>query len=643
MRLSRACQGFSCLAVAGLLGIGSLLQPLPAVAQAGLTVSVGQLDATGFPTIKAYVTVLDQAGLPLRDLPDKSFAVVEDSVPVADVAVASIQNTADPLALAIAIDLSGSMAGQPISDTLAATANLIDQLGPTDEVALITFSDQAVVSVPLTPDKAAAKAALATLKPRGNTALWDGVHEALGALAIRPSGRRAVIVVTDGQDTSSLLKLEDVSGEAVRQLLPIFPIGFGSVDQAALTRLGELTGGEASTKPSSAELTAQYDLILERLRQQYLITFTTQALADGGDHPVIVRVNYQGIEAEAEASFYAQSLEFTLELPALTDGQTVGAGLPLRLEPKFSERAAIASVDYELEGVKLSSVTIPPFEYVWTPAQADQGKRTFIVRATDKTGQTQEKSIAVAIVPALTVTISAPQADESLAGTVTLLADVQALSTVADVEFLVDDKSIGIVSAAPYAVEWDTAAVAPGAHTLTVVVRDTAGQTATAESPFRVQAGINWGVFIVVAVVIAAVGLILPIGFRRRRQASAPLKAGSAGPVPGPMPATTSEAWLILEAGNGQGQRWPLAVGETRIGRQRAENDVILAGTEVSRKHALIRAAGGDFVYINLSQTTVSLINGEPVTSQCRLEDGDRIEIGPFALRFVGPKVTPSR
>lgn len=609
--------------------------PLVVEAQSSgnFNLTVSRVDNSGFPEIKAYVTAAGQNGLPIPGLIEDNFQVTEDTTRVISFTVGSVDNTSEPVALAVALDLSGSM-NAALSNTISSTLSLISQLSPADEMALITFTDTVKTAVPPSKDKTLLTTTLLTMTVKGDTALWDGVHEAVNALAIRPAGRRAVIVITDGQDRKSRLKLEDVASEAMNQHLPVFAIGFGTVDETALRRLAELTGGEAFIQPKSDQLAVQLDAILKRLRQQYVVTYTSPALSDGAEHRVTIRANYQGVLAEGQRAFIAQPIPFTINLPNFTAGQKVGVGMSMHFAPQFSPRAAITGVDYRLNGVKLTTVTTRPFEYDWMPTAADLGSQTLVLRATDAAAQTQEYSLAFEVVPAVAVSIVSPQPGNVPSGTVTLQADVTALSTVASVEFLVDNKSVGKLTDAPYTVQWKGTS---GDHELMVVVTDNHGQSAKDSVTITVPPRSDLGIPIALAAVLVSLGIILPLSLRSRRGRTAqPGARGAVGVPRTPAPAT-ADAGLVLEAGPGQGQQWVVGPGETRIGRQRSENDVILLGSEVSRKQAVIRASGGVYMYTSLSQSLPSLINGRSVAGEQRLADGDRIQIGQFVLRFVGP------
>ena len=112
-----------------------------------------------------------------------------------------------PTDLVFAVDTSGSMAGAPIAAATAAGRRLLDAVGHTGRVGLVTFSDTAQVVRPLTADTDAVRAALAGLDTHSGTALYDGIGLAVDtALAgSEPGARRIVVVLSDGADTSSVI------------------------------------------------------------------------------------------------------------------------------------------------------------------------------------------------------------------------------------------------------------------------------------------------------------------------------------------------------------------------------------------------------------------------------------------------------
>jgi tight adherence protein B len=108
-----------------------------------------------------------------------------------------------PLHLIFAVDTSGSMRGAPIAAAIQAGDRLLDAAGRRDEVGLVAFSSQARLVAPLTGRVARVREALNGLQTSQGTALYDGIGQAVTALAGDPTARNVVVVLSDGQDTTS--------------------------------------------------------------------------------------------------------------------------------------------------------------------------------------------------------------------------------------------------------------------------------------------------------------------------------------------------------------------------------------------------------------------------------------------------------
>ncbi|HEU4759310.1 MAG TPA: VWA domain-containing protein, partial [Dehalococcoidia bacterium] len=148
---------------------GPLARPAGA-AEGDLQVRVEGVDASAFPQVRATVTVLDGEGRPIAGLPPEAFraSAAAQVVPVSGVAGATDQGL--PIAVVLAFDVSGSMAGEPLAQAKEAGKLLVDQLGPADQVAVVAFSDDVSVVQPLTGDRDALAGAVDGLFVGGNTA-----------------------------------------------------------------------------------------------------------------------------------------------------------------------------------------------------------------------------------------------------------------------------------------------------------------------------------------------------------------------------------------------------------------------------------------------------------------------------------------
>jgi len=212
------------------------------------------------------------------------------------------------------MDISGSMAGEPMTDAKAAAQALIAQLGAQDAVAFIAFSD--VVDLdglnparehPATQDHSVIAALVDSLQASGGTPLYDALFKGVSWAEQAELGHRAVILFTDGVDEgpgSLVASAETPIQQATRANVPVFTIGLGNkIDRGYLERVARTTGGFYQETPDSAKLPDLFINVLDYLQQQYVITYASGLPEDGAKHRVQVSVNVGGRKATDEREF----------------------------------------------------------------------------------------------------------------------------------------------------------------------------------------------------------------------------------------------------------------------------------------------------------------------------------------------------
>jgi len=228
-----------------------------------LTVVMSECGANAaieFPTIKNKVSVLDLDGNSVNGLGSADFVIWEDNVRQLPLDVTE-SGGEDIVSVALVLDNSGSMAGQPLEDSHQAANVFIDQLKPEDSAAIIKFGTTVSLVQRFTSDKEALHSAVdAPFDGFGDTAFYSAVYRALHESIIR-SGSRAVVALTDGVDNASSHGLHQITEYARRVGIPVFVIGLGSVAQDALISLAEGAGGRYYYAPESSRLQAIYDEI----------------------------------------------------------------------------------------------------------------------------------------------------------------------------------------------------------------------------------------------------------------------------------------------------------------------------------------------------------------------------------------------
>ena len=248
--------------------------------------SVSDVVVTRKITIEAYeevnrvilwVTVTDKSDGLVSDLTKESFSVFEDGAPQT---IRDFLLEDRPITMAIVLDSSGSMR-DAMPEVHQAAAGFVETLRPQDKALVIDFDDRVFLIQELTSDQALLKEAVKSTEALGSTALYDGLHAAFRKLR-GIEGRKAIVLLSDGDDTSSQLAYNRILEEAKAQSVLIYGIGLGEVRKSVLKELAEMTGGRSFFVAKANQLADVYRKIADELRRQYYLSYsTTNAKWDG--------------------------------------------------------------------------------------------------------------------------------------------------------------------------------------------------------------------------------------------------------------------------------------------------------------------------------------------------------------------------
>jgi VWFA-related protein len=178
---------------------------------------------SGVELVNVTATVADSGGRFVPDLTKDDFIVYEDDVRQT---VSQFSAERVPVSLGIALDTSGSMAGSKIQEARAALDRLLyDLLDKQDEVFLYRFSNTPVLLQPWTKDRQQLARALGRIEPNGGTSMYDAVAEAIPLTLQGQNRKKALLVISDGNDTASATTVRELKAQIRETETLVYAIG----------------------------------------------------------------------------------------------------------------------------------------------------------------------------------------------------------------------------------------------------------------------------------------------------------------------------------------------------------------------------------------------------------------------------------
>jgi Ca-activated chloride channel family protein len=274
----------------------------------------------GVDLVSLNVTVTDAASRYVTDLQQEDFQVFEDGVLQE---VTFFNRTNLPIALGLLVDTSASMETRlPIAQEAA--IGFANKLRPQDLAEVIDFDSRVVILAPFTNKAAELEQAIRRTSAGGSTSMYNAIYIALKDLKkvvatnVDEIRRQAIVVLSDGEDTSSLLPFEEVLDLAKRSETAIYAIGLRSSEantssskgfkeaEFVLRQLAQETGGRAFFPSQTTELAAIYTQISDELSSQYTVGYTSRnTRRDGAWRRVIVRVSRPSVAPRTKQGYFA--------------------------------------------------------------------------------------------------------------------------------------------------------------------------------------------------------------------------------------------------------------------------------------------------------------------------------------------------
>lgn len=646
-----------------------------------LRLTIESVEDSQFPEIEVFFTLTNFAGRAVTDLSPSMISGTYQGQPVTVNDLADISANNSPRYVMLVLDLTSSVSASYLDEQKETAQIIIDELDANDRVGVVIFDTaSARVLIETTFDHGAVQNEIEQLEVVNgpSNTFHDGLYQALNHLqtiSTTEDIQRVVIVLTDVENPQGTRNKDEILRLSQTINAPMHLIGFGDATRDLLDEYSLPTDGFTYLERdrSQGDLRGLAEDVAGVISQEYQLFLTlNDVTANNNSSPLSLTVDIGGgISQTASTNIVARQQAIQVTLPNLTNGELV-SGI-VNFEPQISyannnESPTLATVDYSIVRQAMADEALSPPNtanpnYEWDTNGLAGGDYTIRVTATDIVGNVGSHTVLLRIARSLSVEITQPTADSANAddtisvesGTINVEALVQSDFSVNQVTLYVDGEQVADpLQTPPYIFEWNSGdGTAVGLYNLRVVAQDVNGVEAFDEIVVNVSIGSSGtAIFLVaISVVLALVGLFIFVAFRRRSQQRRFHSSNSGDQIyitedpavnlppekpvlmlePTPPVATLS---IITSPHEGQ-QSFPLKEGIFKLGRQQAENDIVIRDRKISREHAQISVDNGQVRYQDLNgERNPSFVNDEKIDGVHILYDGDQLRLGDTTFKI---------
>ena len=285
-----------------------VLLTLAVVVSSRSTSSQQAVFRSGVDLVNVTVTVVDRNGRFVSGLKREDFTVLDDGEKQE---IISFSNERVPVSLGIVLDVSASMTAEKLTAARIAIKRFaFDLLSPNDELFLSQFAHRTTTLQTWTKDRDTLSRALDRAETQSRTYLYDAVRSALPIASTGENTKKALLILSDGEDTGSRTSIERLQ-EIIRvSEVLVYALGVesgGKVDEKALRKITEDTGGRTEIVKGLWNLDQATARLANELNQQYSIAYAMPHQNDGKWHTIKVTVKKRGMNVRSRTGYTTSS------------------------------------------------------------------------------------------------------------------------------------------------------------------------------------------------------------------------------------------------------------------------------------------------------------------------------------------------
>ena len=271
--------------------------------------------------VNVTATILDQDGRYIEGLTERDFKIFEDGVEQ-EIAFFS-HDLRVPISIGILVDTSGSMRHK-LQQSLQTARELAQALSDEDEVFIISFANKVKLLQRFSQNGPHIQRALRGIRSRGETAAFDAIGLGLALMAAAKHDKKILLMITDGYDTKSKLRADDIDTMLKRAEVLVYAIGIDDDDtdpevqrrtryhiyHYMLARLTGVTGGRAFRLFTGRRyaLKSLAEIVLEELHQQYTLSYyPTSSPADMSWREIELELEHPSATVRHRGGYYAST------------------------------------------------------------------------------------------------------------------------------------------------------------------------------------------------------------------------------------------------------------------------------------------------------------------------------------------------